>query len=163
VKIYENLDVLPRAFLVHRARFFLNDDELLAAILSNDFEPGSEALLSGERGSAERYGQECEDLVRLVSYTAERITVEAETSCPGYLVLSDAHYPGWVALVDGRPEEIRRANFYFRAVFIPSGQHRIEFVYQPNSFKLGVALSFAAALIAVAGLAWEMLTRRRCP
>ncbi|HJX38707.1 MAG TPA: hypothetical protein VJ714_08905, partial [Anaerolineae bacterium] len=117
VKIYENLDVLPRAYLVHRARFFLSDDELLAAILSNDFEPGSEALLSGERGSAERYGEECEDQVLLVSYAAERITVEAETACPGYLVLSDAHYPGWVALVDGRPEEIRRANFYFRAVF----------------------------------------------
>ncbi|HJX39586.1 MAG TPA: YfhO family protein, partial [Anaerolineae bacterium] len=87
----------------------------------------------------------------------ERITVEAETACPGYLVLSDAHYPGWVALVDGRPEEIRRANFYFRAVFVRPGHHLIEFVYQPTSVKVGLALSLAAALVVVGGFAWERL------
>ena len=59
----------------------------------------------------------------------------------GYLVLTDAYYPGWIATVDGQPAHIERADILFRAVKVPAGQHRVEFRYQPQSFAIGAVIS----------------------
>jgi len=74
-------------------------------------------------------------------------------------VLTDAYYPGWRALVDGLETPIYRADLLFRAVYLPAGQHRVEFIYDPLSFKLGAAISLAALLGLVGGTAWW--SRRR--
>jgi hypothetical protein len=159
VKIYENLDVLPRAFVVHDARFLETDAEVLVALRDEAFDPAREVLLSGQRGPSQSYGQDCEDEVRLVSYHPEQVGVEVEMNCPGYLVLTDAFYPGWLALVDGGPKEILRADLYFRAVAVPEGQHLVEFRYEPASLKAGLALSLFAALSVAGGAAWRLLRR----
>ena len=157
VKIYENLDVLPRAFVVHKARVLEKDDEVLAALLDETFDPGTEVLLHGEQSSTESYGERCESEAVMVSYAPERVTIEARTDCPGYLVLTDAHYPGWLALMDERPQEILRANYYFRGVFLPQGEHVVEFLYQPASFRIGLTLSALTIVFLLAGFAWHPL------
>ncbi len=160
VKIYENLDVLPRLFVVHEARFVPDDDAALAALHDEGFDPAQEVLLIGQSGASESYGQTCEDEVRMVSYAPESVTVQVRTGCSGYLVLTDACYPGWQALVDGQPQDILRANHYFRAVSVPEGQHTVEFRYQPTSLKLGVALSVVGLVSLVGGAAWGPLKSR---
>jgi hypothetical protein len=159
VKIYENLDVLPRAFAVHEARFLETDAEVLGTLRDEAFDPAREVLLIGEQGPSQSYGQDCEDEVRLVSYTPEQVRVELEMDCPGYLILTDAYYPGWLALVDGRPQEILRANLYFRGVPVPEGQHLVEFRYEPASLRAGLALSLFAVLSIAGGVAWQLLRR----
>ncbi len=57
------------------------------------------------------------------------------------LFLSDTYYPGWKAFVDGAEQPIYRADFVLRAVSVPSGVHTVRFVYDPLSWKLGLALS----------------------
>jgi len=161
VKIYENLDVLPRAFVVHEARFLQDDDAALAALQDEAFDPAQQVLLIGQPGSTESYGERCEEEVRMVSYTPERVAVEVRMGCPGYLVLTDAHYPGWLALVDGQPQDILRANQYFRAVSVPEGQHMVEFRYEPTSLKVGLLLSAAALASFVGGVVWGPLRSRR--
>jgi len=158
VKIYENLDVLPRAFVVRHARFLETDAEILAALRDEAFDPEREVLLSGQQSPSQSYGDDCEDEVRLVSYEPEQVSVEVEMDCPGYLVLTDAYYPGWLALLDGRPQEIQRADLYFRAIAVPEGQHLVEFRYEPASLKAGLALSLFAALSIAGGVAWRLLS-----
>ena len=46
--------------------------------------------------------------------------------------------------MDGEPTEIYRADYLFRGVIVSEGEHRIEFVYDPASFKLGVTISVVA-------------------
>jgi hypothetical protein len=159
VKIYENLDVLPRAFAVHEARFLETDAEILATLQDKAFDPAREVLLAGGHGPSQSYDQDCKDDVHLVSYSPERVTVEADMACPGYLILTDAHYPGWLALVDGQAQEILRADLYFRAVAVPEGQHEVEFRYEPASLKAGLALSLFATLSMAGGVAWYMRKR----
>jgi hypothetical protein len=160
VKIYENLDVLPRAFVVHEAQFLQDDHAVLAALQDEAFDPAQRVLLIGQPGSLESYGEQCEDGVQVVSYAPERVAVEVRMGCPGYLVLTDAHYPGWLALVDGRPQDILRANQYFRAVPVPEGQHRVDFRYEPTSFKVGLAMSVLALALIVGGVLWGPLRSR---
>jgi len=159
VKIYENLDVLPRAFAVHYARFLDTDAEILAALQNEAFDPAREVLLIEQQSALQSHAQDCDDEVRLVSYDPERVGVEVEMDCSGYLVLADAYYPGWLAQVDGRPQEILRADLLFRAVAVPEGQHLVEFRYEPASLKAGLALSLFAALSMAGGMAWWLLRR----
>jgi uncharacterized membrane protein YfhO len=76
----------------------------------------------------------------------------------GYLVLTDAYYPGWAATVDGQPTEIERADITFRAVKVPAGQHRVEMYYQPPSFAIGAAISIGAVVALAA--AWFIIRHR---
>ena len=56
------------------------------------------------------------------------------------LVLTDIYYPGWKAFIDETETKIYRADGLVRAVFIPEGQHTIEFVYQPESYYNGIII-----------------------
>ena len=46
-------------------------------------------------------------------YSPERVRLQANG--PGYLLLTDAYYPGWVAKIDGQATPILRADLMFRA------------------------------------------------
>jgi len=146
VKIYENLENLPRAFVVHRARLSEAPLEAMRAL-----DPGQEVILSrGPVGDLEE--GKAQDRVSIVSYQPERVEVQAHLGAPGYLVLTDTHYPGWRALVDGRPTKIEQADYYFRAIYLEEGEHTVEFVYDPLSFKVGVAISLACLALVIIGL-----------
>lgn len=67
--------------------------------------------------------------------------IDAQLDAEGYLVLADAWDPGWIALVDGAPAPIVRADVIFRAVLLEPGAHRVEFLYRPRAFYIGVLLS----------------------
>ncbi|MFQ5885757.1 MAG: YfhO family protein, partial [Anaerolineae bacterium] len=148
VKIYENMENLPRAFVVHRARI---SENALEAMKEEAFDPGREVILSQGPGGHLEEGK-AQDRVSMVSYQPERVEVQAHLGAPGYLVLTDAYYPGWKALVDGRTAKIERADYYFRAVYLEEGEHTIEFVYAPLSFKVGVAISLASLALVIIGL-----------
>jgi len=46
VKIYQNLDVLPRAFVVHRAQVIEDDEAAVTAMRDESFRPNEEAILA---------------------------------------------------------------------------------------------------------------------
>jgi uncharacterized membrane protein YfhO len=62
------------------------------------------------------------------------------------LVVSDTYYPGWKVFVNGNPKKIYQANYAFRAVPLNAGIHKVEFVYDPVSFKLGAGVTFLGIL-----------------
>jgi len=53
--------------------------------------------------------------------------------------------------VDGAEAEIYQANYAFRAVYLPAGEHIVEFIYEPRSFRVASFTSLLA-LLAVAVL-----------
>jgi hypothetical protein len=152
VKIYENLDNLLRAFVVHRARV-LDDEAALATMKDPTFRPEREVILASSGHEVLSPYDGGGDEVEILSYEPERIVISAKLAEEGYLLLTDAYYPGWRALIDGQETPIHRANLLFRAVYLPAGQHRVEFVYDPFSFKLGVVISLATLLALVIGIA----------
>ena len=83
-----------------------------------------------------------------------QVQLTATLADAGQLVLADAYYPGWQALVDGKAVPIELANGAFRSVPLPAGSHQVDFYYRPISFKIGLfifllALSLAAGWLAV--------------
>jgi hypothetical protein len=163
VKVYENSDVLQRAYIVHGARLVPDDDAALVALGDPGFDPTREVVLAGASGSeqtVEGVGEGLDESAIVSAYEPERVEVLVTLQEPGYLVLSDTYYPGWKASVDGQPEPLLRANLLFRAAALPEGEHTVVFRFEPTSLRWGLGVSLAAVAILVTG-AW--LGRQRRP
>jgi len=160
VKIYENLDVLPRAFLVHQAVVAPDDEAALTLMQAPAFDPAAEVVLSAEPlrrfQPSQGWGS-----ARVTHYVPERIEIEVDAEAPAYLILTDAWYPGWEAMVDGEPVLIYRADVLFRAVAVDAGHHRVVFTFRPVSLRMGAGVSLAGlvVLIVVAALALSKANR----
>ncbi|MGQ9501001.1 MAG: YfhO family protein [Anaerolineae bacterium] len=143
VKIYENLDVLPRAIVVHRAEIIPEVNQTLARMRDPAFDPAQLVLLNeGEAVNVEGKSQ-----ATLTRYDPEDISITVSTDAPGYLVLFDTFYPGWEASVDGRSVPILRANLMFRAVPVMPGTYQVEFHYRPLTVRIGIWISAMAWMI----------------
>jgi hypothetical protein len=168
VKVYEVSSTLPRAAIFGRIEI-LPDEQVLARLKDASFRLEESIILSRElladvdlpalqslEGPAPSASGNT--AATIVSYQSQRVEIEANAGSTSLLMLTDTNYPGWRAFVNGQPTPIVSANYLFRGVVVPKGKSKVEFVYQPGSFRLGAAISIVA-LIALAGLLlWE---RRR--
>lgn len=77
------------------------------------------------------------------------LEIETDSSAPGYVVLSEQHYPGWHAAVDGQPVPLQRADYVLTALPLPAGRHRVRYWYDPLSARLLVS---GVSLVCVLGV-----------
>jgi hypothetical protein len=158
-KLYEVTDAVPRAYVVARAIYDPDPKSTLEQMASDSFDPLREVILDAPvplqakgvfQGNAE-----------IQLYENNRVQINARLSEPGVLVLTDAFYPGWKVFVGGQEQTVRRANYLFRAVELPAGNHRVEFVYDPISFKIGLMISSFTVVFLIAVPLVGMIRRKR--
>jgi hypothetical protein len=151
VRIWENIEVLPRAFVVGAARI-VSAEQALVDVTSASFDPRAAVLL--EDPASPKLAGPGSGRAVLAAYDANRVVVRTDTAAPAYLVLADTYHPGWRARLDGTDATIYRANFLFRAVHLPAGAHEVVFEFAPPSYRLAVVGSLLAVAIAGACLAF---------
>lgn len=149
MRTYETMDWLPRAFVAKSFNVINEPQAELNRMFSGDFNPRDEVLLEEDPGipAVDTSGS----VVEKAFYDAERIDLDVSMSATGILFLSDTWFPGWKVSIDGREGKILRADYAFRAVAVPAGQHSVRFTYEPGSYRIGLILSiigWAAALCA---------------
>jgi len=144
---------LPRAWIVHNSKE-LSDSLIIPYMISKDFYPEKEVVLERFKDVESKRGiRGVEDRVLITDYNAASIEFLAILESDGYLVLSEHYYPGWEAYVDGERVKILRANYLFRAIPLGSGEHKVKFIFSPETFQIGVILSLLGVLfIIVAGI-----------
>jgi hypothetical protein len=167
VKVYENTNAMPRAFIVHDIHRVKDETAALNYLKRGErqrFPDGAvqvrtkdvrrTAVVEGGGISSEPRAcpQQANDQARLVSSSANQATVTVDAACAGLLVLSDQYYPGWSATVNGRDSTIFATDATFRGVSVPAGRSTVEFHYRPSSFRLGLVL-FVLGLVAVGAIA----------
>ena len=154
--LWEIRDPLPRAYLPTEIRVVGSRQEVLRAlpaldprraVILEEPAPGCppRPLPAGAPGD-----------VRFLLDEPGHTRLQVRTPEAGRaLVVSDTYYPGWHATIDGRPAHIYRANFLFRAVCVPAGEHVVEFAFTPPGFRIGLAIS----ILCVAGAALVLVPR----
>lgn len=157
-KIYENQRAFPRAFLVFRQEV-LPPEQILARLSDPSFDLASVVLLEeappADWAQADSPGN---GRAQIQEYRFNHVVVEAESTAPAFLVLSDSYAPGWSVSVDGAEAPLYLADYSLRAVPLSPGKHVVRFTYSPLSFKIGAGLSLAVLL---ATLALALLSARR--
>jgi hypothetical protein len=133
---------LPRAYIVNHSAVEKNVLRTLRRLADNRFDPRTEVLVDREVGITPE--RSLEATARILRYRNSQVTIDAETNDDAILVFLDSYYPGWKAYVDGTETSIARANHFYRAVAVPRGKHRVEFEYEPLSFKIGLIISSVA-------------------
>jgi hypothetical protein len=158
--IVHNRSALPRAFKVHAAKPLGARAEVFDQLKTTDLR--REALI--EKPVPESWTQHSEaELVpaEITEYLPNRVTVRVGGGNAGILVLTDPWFTGWTCLVDGKPAEILRANFLFRGVMVPAGDHEVRFVFAPASYTYGkITSATTAALVVLATLICGFWRRR---
>ncbi len=166
LNIYENQDSLPRAFILHRCRWFPDSESLRLEMEQGMFDMDSEVLLvrgpNHDQSRAEMVFPEGarEEIAILKRPIPDQLFATARLEQDGYLFLSESWYPGWQVWVDGVPARIERADHAFRAVRLERGRHELEFSYQPASFRIGLWTSIAG-LMSFIGFACILVIDRK--
>ena len=159
VKIYENLDVLPRAFLLSSWVWQPDETAVLPTLQQPEFSLRETAVLLGsgenQTGTADPGAR-----AEITHYAPEQVVVQTRSRQPQLLLLTDAYYPGWQVTVDGVPAELLQVDGLFRGVLLPVGDHEVVFTFAPRSFELG-RLMTAVGLILLILLGAALLIMRR--
>jgi len=159
VNIYRVEKFLPRAYM---ARSATPTADLLGSLAGlKQAAQGGVVLETSEQVPATTPALGPRSAVTILKQDLNRVRLKAWQA--GYVVLSDAYYPGWRAWVDGKPATIYIANGAFRAVRVGPGEHDVEMRFEPGSFRLGLFATLLAAAIgmAAAALAFGLRLRRR--
>jgi uncharacterized membrane protein YfhO len=108
-----------------------------------------------------------DDACLITHYDPQRVDVQTRLTRPGLLVLGEAWFPGWKAIVSTRGETrevpIYRTNRVLRGVWLPAGEQSVEFRFQPQSFSRGAAIStigwFLIAILGIVGVVRRSVAR----
>ena len=138
-RMYEVTDSVPRTYLASHPVYDPDPISTLRRLSTDMFDPAREVVIDAPI----RLERETEfrGTANIELYQNDRVRITARLHEPGILVLTDAFYPGWKVYVDKHPKRILRANYLFRGVELTPGNHTVEFVYDPASFKIGLFIS----------------------
>jgi hypothetical protein len=146
-RLFENRQVLPRAFVPRSVRYEQDREAVLSgmeaatdfaekawvitpAYVPHDIANGPGTLKIRRRGTS--------------------FDIDAKMDGDGWVVVSESAWRGWRAYVDGKRVVPHYANSSFLGVFVRKGRHELRLEYLPSSFTRGrnISLATAAALIA---------------
>jgi O-antigen/teichoic acid export membrane protein len=170
VKVYENLNALPRVFVVPEA--VTAPDQKTALDILQQVDPRQVVVVEGLDPAAKpaRSSPNLRE-ARISQRGSREVFVDVNVSDRGWLVFADNYFDGWKAYlrpygvkgegVNSQGESVEeqlplyRADGTFRTVYLPkAGQWTVRFVYSPRSFLVGIYVSFLAAIALLLLVGW---------
>jgi hypothetical protein len=99
--------------------------------------------------------------IQLVDYQPNKLVYKSKSSKPGVVSFSEIWYPeGWKAYIDGEERPIARANYTFRAMSVPAGEHEIVFEFKPQTYYTAETVSLIGSilviLVFIGGIGWSI-------
>ncbi|MFP4475186.1 MAG: YfhO family protein [Desulfatibacillaceae bacterium] len=73
--------------------------------------------------------------------------VYVKTDKPGRLVLAESWHPGWRASVKGNQATVEMFLDTFVSVRLPPGEHDVQLVFDPSSWRTGLLVSWLAVMV----------------
>jgi hypothetical protein len=166
MRVLESADARPKAEFFGGAHFASDQQSIIDALKADP-----QSILSAPSLEAADVPLQLVTLLRsttssrlpvdLVSYTPNSVQLRVTAPTAGLVVLKDSYFPGWEASLNGEPARVVRVDGIARGVILSQpGDYDVRFEYRPFSFVAGVWLSGLTALLVVAVLAWDVLSRR---
>lgn len=143
VVVLENLKALSRAEMFYDWEIIKDDTQVLTRLIDPDFLNTKKIILEKEPIIVKNNGQ------GEVSFSESPNIkiIKVNTNQDGILFIADAWFPGWKARIDGKSQEILRANYNFMAITLEKGIHKVVLEYQPTSFENGKMVSLISVSI----------------
>jgi hypothetical protein len=148
-QVFEYKDSYPRTFLASSYKVTTDDWDIMRTLLDPTFD-ARETLVLEESPIIEPMPGT--GSATIASYAPTSVVIKTESQVPKLLFLSDVFDPGWHVYVDGKKSPLYRADYDFRAVALPAGEHTVEFKYLPRKLVYGFFLAIGAGILVVLSL-----------
>ena len=162
---YENSEAHGNAWFIKNILFVKTPDEEILSLDSLDVK-NNVVINKDEFGqffkteSASAYRLDSIANVKLVAYQPNYLKYKTNNLNDGFLVFSENYYAqGWNAYLDGKMVPHLRVNYILRGLQIPSGNHVIEFKFEPQVIEIGSTITMLSSvtllLLLISGLFFE--------
>lgn len=156
IRVQPNFGALGNAWFIEGIRLVNSAEEEIKAL--NDLDPAADVIIHRDfEGLVKGFDPVKSGEIKLTSYHPEHLVYESNANGDQLAVFSEVwygHNKGWTAYIDGQPVTHFRANYILRALNVPSGKHKIEFRFHPNSYYTGAALGYTSSAILLILLAF---------
>lgn len=145
VYVYENKSAIGRVMIYNDWKVISDKNEIYKYLLSDEFDPKNEVIIDAELDIKPQDSKGVAN-AEISKYSSNEVLIDLETDRNSIVYLSDTFYPGWEVYIDGEKKEIIEANNAFRGVAVEPGAKKVRFIYNPQSFRMGLWLSEATFL-----------------
>ncbi len=163
--VTENLNMLPRAFLARQVMLADDPNNVYGLLL------GSGATAFADLAAVDENMESLPDVsknspkprepVEIEPVTPSRLIMKTSSDGPRQLVFTEAYHPEWRCNVDGQPTPIYRTDAAFMSVRVQSGEHTVEWWYEPTWFYQGLTVTGSSLLFVLAVFYQARLRQRR--
>jgi hypothetical protein len=152
VALIEYTRALPRAKLYSNWRM-VDDPSALQTLDSEGFDPAKTVLVATNTPAPAVSAAAGADAgtVKITFYEPKRVVLQAEAKTPAVLLLNDRTGAGWSVTVDQKPAEVLRCNYIMRGVYLPAGNHTVEFRFQAPLKYLYISAAALAMGVLLSG------------
>lgn len=124
--VYENKNVLPRAFFVENIRLAKNEKESMKMIFDSSIDLARTGVV--EEGEDEKLNTLWSvGSAEIIDYSMNKIIISTKNHGSGFFILTDSFYPTWKAFIDDKETKIYVTDYNFRGIVVPSGEHKVKF------------------------------------
>ena len=100
---------------------------------------------------------------KVLSYAPGAISLELSDPAPAgsALLVAENYFPGWSALVDGKPAVTARANYALIGVQLPQGGRKVELSFNDPAYDRGKVITLLALALTVVMIGGGIFLERR--
>jgi hypothetical protein len=156
-----------RAAWVATAMVKGNDDQALATVLDERFDPERAAIIdtaaSIQVANLTTVPASAGVKASVTLYEPGRINVQLDNAVPAgaALVVSENYFPGWHARANGQSASVVRANFNLIGVVLPAGAREVQLSFTDPAYEKGKTVTLIALLVTLLAIAAGVVVDRR--
>lgn len=145
-----NPDAYGNCWLVKGIKYVDNADQEMAALDSTDLKDTAVVENNFKAKITQSPKYDSNAYIKLVRNINDTIDYRISAASPQFAVFSEVYYPkGWNVFIDGDKADYVKTDYVLRGMYIPAGNHEIEWRFEPKSFTIGRMTSIIASILVV--------------
>ncbi|MDE3213353.1 MAG: hypothetical protein KGM98_08970, partial [Bacteroidota bacterium] len=143
-----NPNAFGNAWLVNGIKYVDNANEEMNALDSTDLR--DTAVVQGKFKSSigALPARDTTASIKMDKNINDTIDYSYHSHTPQFAVLSEIYYPlGWDAFIDGKKTDYVKTDYVLRGMYLPAGDHKIQFIFEPSSYTDGRMITIIANLL----------------
>jgi hypothetical protein len=143
-----NPGAFGNAWLVKGIKYVPNADEEMNALDSTHLKDTAVVDKIYQPQIKEQPVPDSSAFIKLKQNLNDKIDYTFHSVTPQFAVLSEVYYPlGWDAFIDGKKADYVKTDYVLRGMFVPAGDHEIEFRFEPKSYYTGRTITIIANIL----------------
>ena len=129
VYIYENTSAMPRIYFAKDVTFVNPENAFEELLKIKDFHEMTLIEIDHKSQIPNTKYQIQNTKIEIATFESQLVKLKVKNKQGNWLIYSDANLPTWEAIIDNEKTPIYTANYLFKSIFVPEGEHEIIFKY----------------------------------